>query len=160
MIWVEMLFIFQHSIESSYKFMHGNHNDFLVRKSLLSSFLKVLFKVAIMSYYRGCHKPKYSSEMLVSSFRNFAFASVFVTFIYSSVNSIVGNKSFGFFKSFNFSNFSYKMQYCFLTKPFNRAKKLNGLCSTAVLTQRAKMLCQDSFFLLQIKQILRGRSFS
>lgn len=125
--------MFKHSIDSSQKFMGHSKHSFLIGEPFSSSTLKVFSEVFIMDNHTNSHKPDYSPQMSITSFRNPVTSFKLSRLINSGVKTSICNKFFWGAKSTHISNFSNKVHCSGISYTLDRFKRLNVLTEGSFL---------------------------
>ena len=122
MIWVKKQPFSKQGINNPSKFMNYSKDGLFKGQTLRKAFFKIVFKNTVKSDSFMCHKPDNSSQMFISSFREFAFPFKLTRFIDTRINTHKGNKFFITSKVFDIAYFGQKLNSCGFSNAFDRGK--------------------------------------
>jgi len=131
--WNKKFSFYKQRISNSKKFMSYCKNSFFIRQ-FFSFPEKILFKHTIVSNKIDADNPNYSSQMAISSFRDFTLSFIFTRFINSGVKSSIGYEFFSRGESFNVLDFCHEVECSCMPYSFDRGEDFNVLAFTCFCT--------------------------
>ena len=131
--WNKKFSFYKQRISDSKKFMSYRKNSFFIRH-FFSFSEKIRVKNGIVPDKIHTDNPNYSSQMVISSFRDFTSSFIFARLINNWSETSIGYKFFSRGESFNVLNFCNEMECSGMSYPFDRSEDFNILAFASFCT--------------------------